>query len=145
MDWEFGVSRCKLLHIEWTGNEVLLYSTGNYPSFWGQTRMENIIRKWMYMYVGRVTLLYSKNWHNAVNQIYLNKNLSTFLKKTMWYKQGQDGLVGRLAWEMKCVQCCQDGWPGEPVFLLQQGVRASLPDLTVSSMPDSLWVPLLCF
>ena len=25
MDWEFGVSRCKLLHVEWISNEVLLY------------------------------------------------------------------------------------------------------------------------
>ena len=23
MDWEFGVSRCKLLHLEWIGYEVL--------------------------------------------------------------------------------------------------------------------------
>ena len=30
MDWEFGVCRCKLLHLEWISNEVLLYSTGNY-------------------------------------------------------------------------------------------------------------------
>ena len=30
MDQEFGVSRCKLLHLEWISNEVLLYSTGNY-------------------------------------------------------------------------------------------------------------------
>ena len=29
MDWEFEVSRCKLLHLEWISNEVLLYSTGN--------------------------------------------------------------------------------------------------------------------
>ena len=29
MDWEFGVGRCKLLHLEWKRNEVLLYSTGN--------------------------------------------------------------------------------------------------------------------
>ena len=28
-DWEFGVSRRKLLHLEWMGNEVLLYSRGN--------------------------------------------------------------------------------------------------------------------
>ena len=28
--WEFGVSRCKLLHLEWLSNKVLLYSTGNY-------------------------------------------------------------------------------------------------------------------
>ena len=30
MDWEFGVGRCKLLHLEWIKNKVLLYSTGNY-------------------------------------------------------------------------------------------------------------------
>ena len=30
MDWKFGVSRCKLLHLKWISNEVLLYSTGNY-------------------------------------------------------------------------------------------------------------------
>ena len=29
MDWEFGISRCKLLYIGWI-NKVLLYSTGNY-------------------------------------------------------------------------------------------------------------------
>ena len=28
-EWEFGISRCKLLYIGWTNNEVLLYSTGN--------------------------------------------------------------------------------------------------------------------
>ena len=28
-DWEFGISRCKLLYIEWINNKVLLYSTGN--------------------------------------------------------------------------------------------------------------------
>ena len=30
MDWEFGVTRCKLLHLEWIDNKVLMYSTGNY-------------------------------------------------------------------------------------------------------------------
>ena len=30
MDWEFGVGRCKVLHLEWISNEVMLYSTGNY-------------------------------------------------------------------------------------------------------------------
>lgn len=30
MDWEFGVSRCKLLHLEWMNNKVQLYSTDNY-------------------------------------------------------------------------------------------------------------------
>ena len=30
MDGEFGVSRCKLVHLEWISHEVLPYSTGNY-------------------------------------------------------------------------------------------------------------------
>ena len=29
MDWEFGVSRCKLLHLEEISNDILLHSTGN--------------------------------------------------------------------------------------------------------------------
>ena len=33
MDWEFGVSRCKLLHIEWINDKVLLYSTGNHIQY----------------------------------------------------------------------------------------------------------------
>ena len=32
-EWEFGVSRCKLLYIGWTNNKVLLYSTGNYIQY----------------------------------------------------------------------------------------------------------------
>ena len=30
MDRDFGVSRYKLLHLEWISNEVLLYNTGNH-------------------------------------------------------------------------------------------------------------------
>ena len=30
MDWESGVNRCKLLHLEWISDEILLYSTGSY-------------------------------------------------------------------------------------------------------------------
>ena len=29
MDWEFGVSRCKLLHLGWISNEFLLCSSEN--------------------------------------------------------------------------------------------------------------------
>ena len=29
MEGEFGARRCKLRHLEWISNEVLLYSTGN--------------------------------------------------------------------------------------------------------------------
>ena len=33
MVWEVGVSRYKLLDIEWVNNKVLLYSTGNYIQY----------------------------------------------------------------------------------------------------------------
>ena len=33
MDWEFGVSRCKLLYIGWINNKVLLYSIRNYIQY----------------------------------------------------------------------------------------------------------------
>ena len=33
MEWEIGVSRCKLLYMEWINNKVLLYSTDNYIQY----------------------------------------------------------------------------------------------------------------
>ena len=33
MDWEFVISRCKLLYIEWINSKVLLYSTRNYIQY----------------------------------------------------------------------------------------------------------------
>ena len=49
MNWEFGVNRRKLFHLEWISNEVLLYRTGNYIVSWDRTWW-NII-KGMYIYV----------------------------------------------------------------------------------------------
>ena len=55
MDWEFVVNRCKLLHLEWVSNEILLYSTGNYIE---SLVMEHDGGECEY---GWVTLLYSRN------------------------------------------------------------------------------------
>ena len=33
MEWELGISRCKLLYIGWINNKVLLCSTGNYIQY----------------------------------------------------------------------------------------------------------------
>ena len=30
MGWEAGISRCKLLYIEWVNTKILLQNTGNY-------------------------------------------------------------------------------------------------------------------
>ena len=33
MDWDFGIGRGKVLHLEWTNNKVLMYSTGNHIQY----------------------------------------------------------------------------------------------------------------
>ena len=35
MDWEFGISRGKLLYVVWINHKVLLYSTGNCIQYLG--------------------------------------------------------------------------------------------------------------
>lgn len=45
MDWEFGVSRCKPLHLEWMSHGVLLYSTGNYIQSWDRTGWKIILER----------------------------------------------------------------------------------------------------
>ena len=32
MAWEFGVGRCKVVHLEWISDEVLLHNTGHIQS-----------------------------------------------------------------------------------------------------------------
>ena len=57
IDWDFGISTCKLLHLVWITSEVLLYSTRNYIQSPG-----------IYKY-NWVSLLYSRNWCKIVNQL----------------------------------------------------------------------------
>ena len=33
VEWEVGVSRCKLSYIEWMNKKILLYSIGNYIQY----------------------------------------------------------------------------------------------------------------
>ena len=35
LNWEFEISRCKLIYIEWINNKVLLYNRGNYIQYPG--------------------------------------------------------------------------------------------------------------
>ena len=93
MDWEFGVSRCKLLHLEWLEKEVLLYSTANYIQSTGTDhagkkhfKKRMYIHTYTYIYICKtmyickhicvyiymyvwVILLCSINWHSIVNQL----------------------------------------------------------------------------
>ena len=60
MDWEVGISRCKLLYIGWINNKALLYSTGNYIQYPVINHNGKEYEK-EYIYVHWVTLLYSRN------------------------------------------------------------------------------------
>lgn len=45
MDWEFGISRYKLLYIEQINSKVLLYSIGDYIQDPVKTTMEKNMRR----------------------------------------------------------------------------------------------------
>ena len=61
LDWEFGISRCKLLYKEWINNKFLLYSTGNYIQYPVINHNGKEYEKEpMYMY-NWITLLSSRN------------------------------------------------------------------------------------
>ena len=50
MDWDLGISRCKLLSIGWINNKALLYCTGNYTQYLGITHNGKEYEKYIYMY-----------------------------------------------------------------------------------------------
>jgi len=43
-DWEFGISRCKILYTGWMSNKILLYITGNCIQYTDK-KMEKIMKK----------------------------------------------------------------------------------------------------
>ena len=52
MEWEVGVSRCKLLYIEWLNNKVLLYNTKNYIQYLIINHGEKeILKKDVYIFI----------------------------------------------------------------------------------------------
>ena len=74
-----GIVICKLLCLEWISNEILLCSTGNYiqslemdGKYYKKRNVYIYMCVYVYMYYDWVTLLYSRNWHNIVNQLYFN-------------------------------------------------------------------------
>ena len=51
MEWEFGVSRCKLVYTGWINNKDLLQSTGNYSQYPVINRNGKEYKKNVYIYV----------------------------------------------------------------------------------------------
>ena len=79
-DWEFGMSRCKLLFIGWINNKVLLCSTGNYAQYPVRNQNGKEYEKRIYTYILHIYIIYiaeplccTAEIHNIVNQLYFNK------------------------------------------------------------------------
>ena len=69
MEWECGVSRCKLVYGRWINSNVLLYSTANYIQYPVINHNgKEYAKECIYMY-DRLTLLYSRNEHNCKSTI----------------------------------------------------------------------------
>ena len=51
MEWKVGVSRCKLLYIEWINNKALLYSTENYIQYPMINHKGKEYKKGIYVYI----------------------------------------------------------------------------------------------
>ena len=53
MEWEVGVSRCKLLYIGWINNKVLLYSTKKYIQYpmINHNGKEYFKKEYIYIYI----------------------------------------------------------------------------------------------
>ena len=74
VDWGLVIGICPLRYMEWLANRDLSYSTGN------STQYPVIIyvgkdseKEWIYVSYNWITLLYRRNYHNLVNQLYVNK------------------------------------------------------------------------
>ena len=80
-----------LLHLEWISNEVLLYSTRSYNQSLGiEHDGRSCEKKKKYeKKIEWVTVLYSRNRYNTVNQLYLNG------KKRNFRKASKHGKIGR--------------------------------------------------
>ena len=72
MDWEFGISRCKLLYIEWIDNKVLLYSTGKYIQYPVIKHNGKEYEKEC-KYITESLCCTAEIKYNIVNQLYVNK------------------------------------------------------------------------
>ena len=104
MGGEFGVSCCKLLHLEWISNGILLYSTGNDVISWGRTWWEMVWEKkcvcvciyiyiYIYIYISGMlsahwasdTLLNTSNAKGG-KTAFLPYDYASFLAVLLWGK-----------------------------------------------------------
>ena len=69
MEWEYGISRCKLLYVEWIDNKVLLYSPGNYIQYPGINQSgKEYEKEYIYIYIYIYTHTHTKLQDNVTDE-----------------------------------------------------------------------------
>ena len=71
MDWEFGISGCKLSYRGWINNKFLLYSTGNYIQYPAINHNGKENEKESTCITKSLSCI--AEVHNLVNNLYVNK------------------------------------------------------------------------
>ena len=88
---EFGISWCKLLHVEGINNKVLLHDPANYIQNPAINHNEREYKKECLYVYNWVSLLYSRDWRNIVNQLYFSWKKERMILQLIF--QGVGGLV----------------------------------------------------
>ena len=78
----FEIGRYKLLYIGWI-NSNILYTTGNYIQ---HSMISHDGKEYLYVY-NQLTLIYSRDGHNIVNQLHFNYKKEIIKKKIVIYFQ----------------------------------------------------------
>ena len=82
--WKFGISRCKLVYIEWINNKLLLYSTGNYIQY---PMMSHNRKEYVCVCITESLCCTAEIKHNIVNQLHF----TTFFKKLLYCTHDDTG------------------------------------------------------
>ena len=94
-------------NMEWLTNMICCIAQGTLPSIlWSSVWEKNLKKKgFMYMY-NWITLLYSSNYHNIVNQLYFNKKLKSLqiinAEEGMGKKEPSYTVGGNANWYSHC-------------------------------------------
>ena len=87
MDWGCGIGTCTLRCVEWLTNRDLLYNTENSKEYCVIIYVgKESEREWMYVHYNSIILLYSRNYHNTVNQLSFSKALIQIKINILVYK-----------------------------------------------------------
>ena len=102
MDWELGVKRCRLLHLERIGNEILLCGAAIY--LWSLMMKHEMWEKSMYSCICNcVTMLYSRKLTLQCKPCIMKKIKIIIYKYILKKKHYNHCHMGHIAFDFNCI------------------------------------------